>query len=297
MPTLQHYKVYIEIIQRGSMTAAARHLRCSLQSVSRALASLEDELGVELVRRTTRRLKPTATGLLFYERIKGALSDIDEACVEASLDMTRISGVLRIGAPVLFSEAHVAPVAASFLQRFPETEIELVLSDALADLVRDGLDIAIRIGELTDSTLKARRVAELRRVMVAAPSYLSTHGIPVSPSDLAHHRCVVRTFGPEGGAWPLTIGGRTVHTPVRGVFRCNDASSANAAVMHGMGIGMSPFWQVRQAIDQGRLVLVLVDHEPPPLAVHALWPGSAVTPGRTRMFVDMLMQHLAAEPV
>ncbi len=279
------------------MTAAAGRLGRSLQSVSRAIAGLETELGVELVRRTTRRLRPTPAGSAFYQRIKAVLADIDTARLEASRETTRIAGVFRIGASVLFAPTYVMPAAVAFLQRFPDVEIELVLSNTVADLIEDRLDIAIRIGDLSVSSLKARRIAWLRRVVVASPGYLARHGYPRTPADLAAHSCVVRTFGPEGDAWPLTLDGNEIRTRVSGALRCDDAASANAAVIHGAGIGLAPLWQVRPELDQGRLEIVLPGHEPPPVAVHAVWPGTAGLPARTKLFLDLLLQRLGGERI
>lgn len=297
MPSLEQYAAFVETVERGSLTAAAKHLGRSLQSVSRALATLEDELGVELVRRTTRRMQPSPAGVIFHQRMKAALADIEHARAEATRENARIGGVFRVGASVLFAPNYVTPAAIAFLQRFPALEIDLVLADSIADLIEERLDVAIRIGDLKASSLKARRITQLRRVIVASPTYLARHGLPRTPSDLARHACVVRTFGPEGDSWPLTIDGNTTRIPVRGVFRCNDAASANVAVILGAGLGLVPLWQVRAELDQGRLELVLSDHEPPPVPVHAVWPGNAGTPARTRMFVDMLIARLSGERI
>src|SRR4051812_39619407 len=232
MPRLEQYAAFVETIERGSLTAAARHLDRSTQSVSRALATLEQELGVQLVRRTTRRLQPSPAGSIFYQRLKTALREIENARAEASRENTRIGGLFRVGAPLLFGRKYVTPVAVAFLRRFPELEIEFVLTNAVTDLIEERLDVSIRIGELNPSSLKARRLALLRRVLVASTSYLSRHGNPRTPSDLAKHLCVIRTFRPEGDTWALTVDGVPTRTPVRGVLRCNDAASAKEGVIH-----------------------------------------------------------------
>lgn len=297
MASLEQYEAFVQTIERGSLTEAAKRLNRSLQSISRALAALEDELGVELVRRTTRRLHPTPAGLLLFEKLKAALKDIEEARMEAGRDTERVSGVLRIGASVLFAPNYVVPAATAFMHRFPDVEIELVLSDALADLIEDRLDVAIRIGELGAVSLRSKRIAQLRRVVVAAPSYLTRHGNPETPSDLSAHLCVVRTFGPEGDTWPLTLGEKTIRVPVKGTLRCNDAAVANAAVLHGAGIGLAPLWQVRSDIDAGRLELLLAKFEPPPIEVNAVWPASSGMPARTRLFIEMLSHRLTGERI
>lgn len=297
MGTIEQYEMFVEIIERGSLTGAAKQLRCSLQSASRALMALEGELGVELIRRTTRRMQPTSAGELFYRRIKSALAEIDDARLEARSASERVSGIFRVGASILFASRYVAPTATSLLQRFPGLEIELVLNDSIADLIEERLDMAVRIGELNSSSLKARLLTRLRRVIVASPSYLAQYGIPCTPADLADHRCVVRTFGPEGDSWPLTLGGTTTRIAVHGAFRSNDAASANAAVLLGAGLGLVPLWQVRDEVDHGRLELVLNDYEPSPIPVHAVWPGNTATPARTKLLVDALVTRLAGDRI
>ena len=295
VPSLEQYLAFVQTADRGSLTAAAKHLGCSLQSVSRALAALEDELGIELIRRTTRRMQLSPAGLVFHQRIKAALADIEHACAEASHESARIGGLFRVGASVMFAPNYVAPAVVGFLQRFPDLEIELVLADSVADLIAERLDVAIRIGDLSASSLKVRRLANLRRVVVASPIYLARHGEPRVPSDLARHACVVRTSGPEGDSWPMTIGGKPTNVAVRGTLRCNDAASANAAVVLGAGLGLAPLWQVRADLDQGRLGVVLAEFEPPSIPVQAVWPGNAGTPAKTRLFVDTIAAKLAAE--
>jgi DNA-binding transcriptional LysR family regulator len=170
MASLEQYRVLVAIMEGGSLTAAARALGCSLQTVSRSLGGLEAELGIELVRRTTRRMQPTAAGLRFYERVKRALRDIDEASGEAMRGTAEIFGLFRVGASVQFAPRYVVPAAAAFIARYPAVEIDLVLSDAVVDLLDSRLDVVVRIGEPGDSSLKSRLLAQLRRVVVAAVS-------------------------------------------------------------------------------------------------------------------------------
>ncbi len=297
MATLDQYRALVATIEAGSLTAAARRLGCSLQTVSRSLIGLEAELGVELVRRTTRRVQATATGLALAERMRAALRDIDEARSVAMRGATAIFGPFRIGGPVQFAPAYVVPAAAAFVERHPDVEVDLVLSNAVEDLIEGRLDMVVRIGDLPPSSLRARRLARLRRVVVASPRHLARHGRPTTPADLRRHPCVVRTFGPEGDLWPLTENGRLLKVPVAGRFRCNDSAGANAAIVEGLGVGLAPLWQVRAELDAGTLELVLPDHEPPPVPVHALWPGGGETPAATRAFVETLQRRLSGERI
>lgn len=297
MATIEQYRAFVATIEAGSLTTAAQRLDCSLQTVSRSLISLEAELGVELVRRTTRRLQATAAGIGFYERIKAALVEIDDARREVLRGTSEIFGLFRVGASVQFAPRYIVPTTTAFIEHYPDVEIDLVLSDTIADLLEHKLDVVVRIGEPQSSSLKSRLLAKLRRVVVASPRYLARHGYPSKLTDLTEHSCVVRTFGPEGDLWPMTDGGRLVRVPVKGRFRCNDAAAANAGVLQGAGIGLAPLWQVRSDIDQGLLELLLPEHEPPPVPVHALWLENSVTPARTRAFVDMLKQRMSGERI
>ncbi|MBI0475615.1 LysR family transcriptional regulator [Sphingomonas sp. MA1305] len=297
MAGLEHYRTFVAIIEAGSLTAAARRLDCSLQTVSRSLIGLEAEIGAKLVHRTTRRLQPTPAGTAFYERIRIALREIDEARSDVMRGASEIAGLFRVGASVQFAPRYVVPTTTAFVDRYPGVEVDLILSDALMNLIEHRLDVVVRIGEPASSSLKSRLLGKLRRVVVAAPQYLARHGRPSTPADLREHSCVVRTFGPEGDSWPVTEGAAVTKVAVKGRFRCNDAAGANAAVLQGAGVGLAPLWQVRSEIDQGLLEVLLPDHEPPPIPVHALWLENAAMPVRTRMFVDMLRHRMASERI
>jgi DNA-binding transcriptional LysR family regulator len=292
---LDDYEAFIAIVNHGSLTAAAKGLGCSLQTISRSLALLERELGTPLLLRTTRRSQVTAAGQAFHRRITTAMAEIDLAREEAARHGEIVSGSLRIAASILFAPSYIVPAAASFMQRWPGVEIEFALSDQFADLVADRIDVAVRIGDPPPSALRRRGLARLRRVMFATPAYLERRGRPASPSDLAEHQCVVRTIGPEQDAWPLTLEGNVTWTRVRGAFAANDASACNAAVAEGLGIGLAPYWQIKPLLDAGRVELVLTNFEPPPVPVSAVWLPVPHLPARTRLFIDLLAARFAAE--
>lgn len=295
MVDVTDYSAFIAVVDKGSLTAAARSLGRSLQAVSRSLALLESDLGVQLVRRTTRRSQPTPAGLVFHAKLKAALADIDLARAEAEQHGEATAGRLRVGASVLFAPHYVVPIAASFMQRWPGVEIDLVLDDGFADLVNDRLDVAIRIGHLPSSSLRIRPLAGLRRVVFAAPAYLAARGRPRTPYDLKQHSCVIQALGPEGDVWPLTINGQVERVSVSGSFHSNDAAACNEAVAAGLGLGLASFWQVRRLLDEGRIELLLTDYEPPPVAVQAVWVPTPALPIRTRLFIDTLAARFAAE--
>jgi len=295
MNRIEDFQAFAAVVEKGSLTAAASQLGRSLQSVSRSLAALEQEVGVELVRRTTRRSNATDAGLAFYRRLNAALAEIDAAKLEASNRGVEATGLLRVSASSAFAPLHIVPALPAFLDAHPRVEVELELSDGYVDLVAEGFDLAIRIGELPDSSLKARLLAQSRRVFFAAPSYLSKHGRPRRPEDLGRHACIVRTAAREGNAWPFKVEGRLKSIKVGGRFRTNGALAANQAAARGMGIATAPLWQVRSMVDRGDVELVLTRFEPPPVSIHAVWPATRLLPARTQLFIEFLAARLKKE--
>jgi len=293
---MEDIEAFLAIVEAGSQTAAARRLGRSLQSVNRSLASLERSVGVELVRRTTRQSLPTEAGLAFYRRVRPAFAEISEARLEAANRRVEPSGLLRIASPVMFGSTYVAPAIAEFLARYPQIEADLKLSDRPVDVVGDGFDLAVRIRELPDSSLRARRLGQLRTVVYGAPSYFARHGRPTHPDDLASHQCVVRSMGDgETETWRLRVGGRIRKVSVRGRFKTDNTVAAHIAAHHGLGLGRGPFWQIRDFIAKGGLEIVLDDFEPPPIPIHAVFPPSGMPPAKTRLFLDLLAEKLKDE--
>ena len=295
MDRIDDLEAFLAVVDEGSLTAAGRRLGRSLQSISRSLATLERGIGVELVQRTTRLSQPTEAGQAFYRRIKPALQELNEARLEAATRRSEPSGVLRIGASVLFGPAYLVPVIARFMERHPQIRVELKLSDRFVDLADEGLDLAVRIGDLPDSSLKARRLGELRRVFFGSPEYFDKHGRPEHPHDLSRHQCVIRSSDRQDDAWPVLIDGKPGTVRINGRFRADDTATTYAAVAQGLGIGFTPLWQIRDLVDHGVLELVLVAFEPPTVPIHAVWHGSKLTPAKTRMFINFLADQLECD--
>jgi DNA-binding transcriptional LysR family regulator len=275
------FQAFVAIVDKGSLTAAAKQLGRSLQSISRSLATLEGDLGVELIARTTRRSAATEAGLAFYRRVGAALSEIEAAKLETSNRRSEPVGLLRITCSTVFAPLYVVPAVCAFLESHPKVDIDLDMSDGYVDLISQGFDLAIRIGELPDSSLKARRLADLRRVVFAAPDYFAKHGRPKVPGDLAGHQCLVRTSARDSDAWPFLVGGRLKAVKVAGRFRSSGALAVNEAAVQGLGIANAPLWQVRALVDRGVVELVLTRFEPPRVPVHAVWPATRLLPAKT----------------
>ena len=295
MDRIEDFQAFVAIVEKGSLTAASRQLGRSLQSVSRSMAALEREIGVELVRRTTRRSALTEAGVAFYRRLSAALAEIDAAKLEVADGRAEPSGLLRVTSSTAFAPLYVVPAAAAFLEAHPKLAIELDQSDSYVDLVSEGFDLAVRIGELPDSNLKAKRLANLRRVVFAAPRYLDKRDRPQRPEDLVHHECIVRTAARDGNAWPFTIGRRLKTVRVAGRFRASGALAANEAAVQGLGIANAPLWQVRALVDRGQVELLLTRFEPPPTPIHAVWPATRFLPAKTQSFIEFLSLRLNGE--
>jgi DNA-binding transcriptional LysR family regulator len=285
-------EAFLAIVERGNLSAAARHLGRSLQAVSRSLAALEGSLGVELVHRTTHKAQPTEAGYDFYQRVKPALLEIVEARIQAGNRSAEPTGLLRIGGPELLGPSYLIPIVARFMEMHPKLEVELSLSNRFVDLAQEGLDLAIRIGELADSDLKARRLGVMRRVVFGAPSYFGKHGRPRHPRELAEHQCIFRNTDRDAGAWQFQEGGKPLSVKVGGRLHLDNAAASHAAVAIGLGIGRVPLWQIQDLVDSNTVEVILEGFEQPAIPVHIVWPAARLPLAKTRLFIDFLAANL-----
>src|SRR5262245_5036990 len=295
MERLDDLEAFVAVVEKGSQAAAARHLRRPLQSLNRSLIALERAVGVELIKRTTRRSEPTEAGRMFYERIKPAVAEIIAARNEAANIRGEVSGRLKIGAPVLFASSYVAPIIGRFLKLYPNVEIELKASDDQVDLVADGIDMAVRIGDSVDEQLTARRLQALRVVTCGAPSYLAEHGTPKHPDELEGHHCVLRAGAGGADKWPFRIGGKLQKVRVSGRFHSNSAAAIRAVAGEGIGLAQLPLWQIREFVEQGTLAIVLAEFETEGMPIQLVWPPTKAPLERMRRFADFLANGLKTE--
>lgn len=292
MDKLHAMATFVRIVERGSLTRAAESLSTSLPSVVRTLATLERDVGVRLINRTTRRLHLTDEGALYVEQCRTILAAVRDADAALAARQAEPQGRLAVTAPVLFGRRYVAPVMSAFLGRHAAVSAELLLLDRQVGIVEEGLDAGVRIGALADSSLVALPVGQVRRVVCASPQYLRRHGVPATPDDLRDRACV-RFIGVTPGAdWRFAVGRRTVAIAVATRFATNQVDAAIAACEQGLGPGMFLSYQVAEAVAARRLRYVLAGFEREPVPVSVIYPQARLRSGAVRAFVDLAVATL-----
>jgi DNA-binding transcriptional LysR family regulator len=296
MDKLEAMQAFARVVSAGSFAEAARQLGRTRSAISKAVMELEHMLGVRLLDRTTRKVRPTEAGLAYYERSAAVLADIEETEIQIAGLHDAPRGLLRINGPMSFGTAYLAGAVADFLSAYPDLKIELLLNDRFIDPLEEGVDVTVRIGELADSSLIARRIAATRRVLVAAPSYLTQHGTPTVPDDLARHRCLVYGQVAARQRWHLQHNGETITVPVTSALCANNGEVLREAACKGLGIALLPTVIAGDAIKAGHLATVLEAFSPPALPIHALYAPNRYLAAKTRLFIDFLATRFAQAP-
>ncbi len=296
MDKLQAMQLFTHVVDSGSFTAGATQMGISRALASKLIQTLEDQLGVRLLNRTTRRVSLTDPGKNYYARVSQVLDALAEAEAEAAELQVEPRGRLRVSVPISFAVKHLAPALADFQRMFPRVELELGLNDRLVDLVDEGFDMAVRIGRLADSSLVARRIAQATMLAVASPGYLARHGTPSHPDELAAHNALIYTLTAKPEEWSFTQGPDTVTARIKGSLFTNNGDYLAAAAIEGAGITMLPAFIVFEAIADGRLVEVLGDWPAPLLGIYALYPQTRALPAKTRVLMDFLVERFGPMP-
>jgi DNA-binding transcriptional LysR family regulator len=294
---------FVRSAELGSFSKAAAESGAKVSTVSRHVSGLEADLGAALFNRSTRKLHLTEAGRLFYERAKEILTDVDSALNATRSLNDRPQGLLRINIPLVFGRRHVMAHMKDFLERYPDIRLEAVLTETTVDLIEAGADVAVRIGALVDSSLVARKLAPLRRILVASPRYLQQHPAPRQPVDLQQHECLLYALQPTA-AWYYRRAGDSAHpieVPVQGRLRANDVESLREAALSGMGIALLPTWLAASDVREQHLVEVLSDCEwliapGPERAIWAVYPPKKVVSPKVRAFIDFLSERFGQPP-
>jgi DNA-binding transcriptional LysR family regulator len=293
MGQFRQISTFVEVVARGSLSAAARAEGIAPAVIGRRLDALEQRLGVKLLQRTTRKLALTDEGTAFLEDCQRILADLESAEAAIAEHSARATGHLLISAPAGFGRRHVAPLVPSFLAEHREVTVTLNLNDRVVDLIGEGIDVAIRIASLEDSNLVSVKLADNRRVVVGTPAYLQRHGEPVTLEDLAQHNCMAISSAGSQRGWTFRDGGKVVTTKITGNMSCNDGAVLHDWVLAGKGLAWRSMWEVAGDIQAGRLRTVLDEFASPGSDVHAVFAQRRHLPLRIRAFVEFLRRSYA----
>ena len=296
MPRFKQIESFVAVATKGSLTAAALADNVAPAVIGRRIDALEERLGVKLLLRTTRRITLTHEGSAFLEDCQRLLADLANAEASVSAGGVKASGHLRITAPAGFGRRHVAPLVPEFIAQHPEVSLSLNLSDRVVDIVNEGFDCAVRVGDLPDSRLVSVRLAENRRLCVAAPAYLQRAGTPATPAELMRHACL--TLSSDAGqarGWAFTVNGELTHLRPGGPLDCSDGQVLHEWCLRGLGLAWRSTWEVEQDVATGRLKVVLEEFAAPPNGIFAVFPQRKHLPLRVRLWIDFI-KHSFGDP-
>ena len=297
MPDTEDLAIFVRVVELGSLSAAGRDMRLSAAVVSNRIARLEKDVGTRLLNRTTRHVSLTEDGSRYYEHCVIILNELEQA--EGALDAITAEprGPIKVTMPSAFGRLHVAPHVPRFLEKHPQMQVRLHLTDSLVDLIQERIDLAIRIAELTDSTAIVRKLAPNRRLIVAAPDYLKRRGTPKVPEDLLDHNCLLLRFpGSKQYRWTVQGPDGPITLRVSGNMDSNNGEALHDWCLAGHGLALKSLWEIVDDLNEGRLIPVLTDYPPPSHAIYALYPHSQHAPPRVRVFIDFLAEVFGAKP-
>jgi DNA-binding transcriptional LysR family regulator len=293
MDKLSSLRAFVKVVETSSFSEAGRRLRLSRSAVSKYVAELEEELGVQLLSRTTRRVTPTENGQAYFERAMTILADLDAADHAVAQSQATPRGLLRVNAPMSFGTMQLGPALAGFMTRYPELQIQLALSDEQVDPVQDGLDVTLRIAELESSSLIARKIMPITRVVCAAPAYLKQHGTPEHPNELRNHDCLTYGYLSTGNQWKLSGKDGDHWVNPRWTLCANNAEVLRDAAVAGRGVALVPVFIAAAALKAGKLRTFLDDYSAPPLSLYAIYPPTRHLAVKVRLFIDYLVETFA----
>jgi DNA-binding transcriptional LysR family regulator len=294
MDRLEAMSIVLAVVEAGSLSAAARRLRTPLATVSRKVSDLERHLGTRLLNRSSRLIALTEAGRSYVEACKRILEDVEEAERSASGEYRAPRGDLTITAPIVFGRVHVLPIVVEFLAAYPEINVRIMLADRVANLLEDHVDLAVRIGELPDSSLVATRVGAIRRVVCGSQAYFAERGMPTSPGDLGAHRCITFDGLTSPSTWSFARGKSDVSVAIHSRLIVNTAEAAIDAAIAGVGVTRVLSYQIADAAHAGRLVVALQEFEPAPWPVNLVYAGQGRLPLKVRAFLDFAAPRLKA---
>lgn len=296
MDRITGMQLFVRVVETGSFSRASGDLGITQPTATKHIAALEARLGARLLHRSTRGVTATEVGTLYYDKCKAIQRELEEADNLATLLQSRVGGTLRVSTSVAFGRRIVTPLALRFMAEHPDIAIDLGFDDRYVNLVEQGVDIALRMGRLADSSLGARYLGVNPWLAAAAPAYLARRGTPRTPAELPAHDCLVYSSVQGDDRWTFTAAsGEETSTPVKGPLRSNNLSAVLEACRAGLGLAVLPWYVARESLAQAAIVPVLADHVLPSQQLHAVFPSPKLLPGKVRSFIDFLQRELAAE--
>jgi DNA-binding transcriptional LysR family regulator len=294
---LAAYRAFVRVAESGSFSAVAREMGTTQPAISRQIAALEDYLDARLIQRTTRRLTLTEDGRDLVVHARRVLEVVEESLAAVGRRRGAPAGLVRIGASVTFGRLYLAPRMPRLLARYPELSVDLSLADDRRDLIEQGLDLAIRVGDVPDTSLVARRIGSISRVIVAATDYIEARGEPAHPSELSGHDCILFDRDSNPRAWTFESAEGPVTIPVAGRFQTDSLEAGREALLGGLGVAVIPAWAISEALADGRVKPILQRWQPPRLPLHTVYPSRRHLAPRTRVVIDFLVEEFRLDPV
>jgi len=296
MDRLGAMEMFVRIVETGSFSAVARELGTTQPTISKQLTGLEKQLKTRLLNRSTRSLSLTEAGTAYYERCKRIIDDVQEAEGALGRLQSSLTGMLHVNSSISLGQIYLTPLILQFQKQYPELMVELSLNDRYIDLVEEGVDVAVRIGRLSDSSLVARRLGSTRRQLVATPAYLALRGTPRTPEDLVNHNCLLYAYLSTGNEWTFKGPDGEIRVRVNGNFKANNGHAIREAVMANAGIAIAPDWLIHDKVERGELVALLPEFATSPLEINAVYPSARHVSAKVRSFIEFLQKEVKAIP-
>lgn len=290
MDVLTSMVIFCRVVEAGSFSAVANEKDMSPSSVSKHITALEKRLGTQLLGRTTRQLNPTDAGCEYYNYCNHMLEELSEVEASVSRYQVEASGTLRLSIPVTFGELHIIPALWVFHEKYPDMSIDLAMDDREVDLIREGIDLAIQIGPLADSSMVARKIGSIDRLFVASPEYLAKHGEPETPAELEQHNCITLSSMMTPGEWQYTGPKGKGKVQVSGNLTVNNPAALREAVIAGVGLAVAPVWLIHEGIQQGKLKVILKDYVPVALDINAVYRKRLYVQQKVVLMIDHLRE-------
>ena len=296
MDRLVAMEMFVRIVETGSFSAVARELGTTQPTISKQLTALEKQLKTRLLNRSTRSISLTEPGTAYYDRCKRIIDEVQEAEGALGRLQSSLIGALHVNSSIGLGQIFLTPLILKFQRQYPELTVELTLNDRYIDLVEEGVDVAVRLGRLTDSSLVARRLGSTRRLLVATRTYLAAHGTPLTPGDLVHHNCLLYAYLSTGNEWTFTGSDGEIRVRVQGNFKANNGHAIREALLADAGVALTPDWLIHDKLESGAVVALLPEFANAPLEINAVYPSGRHVSAKVRAFIEFLLAEFRAIP-